>query len=152
MLDAPFVSKINWPHGQLVTVPQAQDLLSKLRFDLSVDLAAAIVARQPEVVQVWFEPNSSANATAGSSPSPLLTLHGSAKIDARSVSWRLADVAAATTKALSPGGRLLVRLHVGVLLDKDGRAFSAALDALVGTLQSHVPGGCFEGWMFVKGG
>lgn len=149
-LDAPFVSKVNWPHGQLVSVPQALDLLSKLRFDLSVDLAASVVERQPAVVQVWFEPNS--NATAGSSPLGLLTLHGSAKLDARSIGWRLADTAAATTKAFGPGGRLLLRLHTGLLFDKDGQAFSAALDALLGSRQPHVPGGTFEGWLMVQGG
>lgn len=149
-LDAPFVSKVNWPHGQLVSVPQALDLLSKLRFDLSVDLAASVVERQPAVVQVWFEPNS--NATAGSSPLGLLTLHGSAKLDARSIGWRLADTVAATTKAFGPGGRLLLRLHTGLLVDKDGQAFSAALDALLGSRQPHVPGGTFEGWLMVQGG
>jgi hypothetical protein len=56
------------------------------------------------------------------------------------------------TKLLVPGGRLLVRLHAGLLLDKDRRAFSAALDALLGAAQPHLPGGVFEGWLFVQAG
>ena len=55
-------------------------------------------------------------------------------------------------KTLATGGRLLVRLHTGLLLDKDKRAFSAALDALLGAPQPHVAGGVFEGWVMVRAG
>lgn len=149
-LDWPFVSRVNWPHGQQVPLPQALDMLGKLEFELSVELAGQTIERQPAVVQVWFEPN--ASATAASSPLPMLTLHGTARLSARTVLWRLTDAAAAATRALGPGGRLLIRLHTGLLQDKDGRAFSAALDALLGTPQPHVPGGTFEGWLFVRAG
>ena len=125
-------------------------MLGKLEFELSVELAGQTIERQPAVVQVWFEPN--ASATAASSPSPLLSLHGTARLSARTVLWRLTDAAAAATRVLVPGGRLLIRLHTGLLQDKDGRAFSAALDALLGTPQPHVPGGTFEGWLLVRAG
>ncbi len=151
-LDFPFVTKVNWPHGQTLQVTQATALLANLRFELSIDLAADVIERQPAVVQVWFESNNTAAGTTGSVPATLAILHGSAKLDPQTIAWRLSDVASSVTKLLAPGGRLLLRLHTGVLLDKDRRAFSAALDALVGDKQPHLPGGVFEGWVMVQPG
>jgi hypothetical protein len=154
VLDWPFVAKISWPHGQTITTAQAVAALGQLRFDISGGtLAADIVKAQPAVVQVWFEPNSQGAATAGGTPSPISSVHGTATLDTKGVSWQTSDAAGNLTKAFATsGGRLLVRLHTGLLLDTNRRACSAALDALVGAPQPHVPGGAFEGWMFVQAG
>ena len=143
VLDWPFVALVNWPHGQTVGLTQVLGLLGNLRFDLSAALADDIVKAQPAVVQVWFEPNNT-NAMA--------FLHGNAKLGAKAITWQMSDAATAVTKVLGSGGRLLIRLHAGVLLDAKRRAFSAALDALVGDAQPHVPGGAFEGWVLVQAG
>ena len=145
MLDWPFVAKVNWPHGQTIPLPAAVALLGNLRFDLSIAMAADVVKAQPAVVQVWFEPN-------GGGPAGIATVHGALKFAASSIIWQASDTAATITRSLVNGGRLLIRLHSGVLLDKDRRAFSAALDALIGAAQPHVPGGVFEGWVMVLAG
>jgi hypothetical protein len=127
-------------------------VLGNLRFELGGTLADDIVKAQPAVVQVWFEPNSAAAATAGGTPTPIATVHGTIALDARTIFWQISDTPSLASRVFLPGGRLLVRLHTGVLLDPQRRAFSAALDALTGSPQPHVPGGTFEGWMFVLAG
>jgi len=152
VLDWPFIAKVNWPHGQTISLPQALSLLGNLRFDLGGSLADDVVKAQPAVVQVWFEPNSSTTNTAGGTPTPIATVHGTITLDAKTIRWQMNDSPSLATRVFVPGGRLLVRLHTGVLLDPGRRAFSAALDALIGSAQPHVPGGTFEGWMFVQPG
>ena len=144
------MAKVNWPHGQTIFLPQAVSLLANLRFDLSLGLAADVLRAQPAVVQVWFEPNTASAVAAVSAA--IATVHGAAKFSPTSINWQTSDPAATLTRLMVNGGRLLVRLHTGVLLDKDRRAFSAALDALIGASQPHVPGGVFEGWVMVQAG
>ena len=93
-----------------------------------------------------------ASATGAVTQATLAVLHGVAKLSASSISWSTTDLAANLNKLLGSGGRLLIRLHTGVLLDKQRRAFSAALDALIGAPQPHLPGGVFEGWVMVTAG
>ena len=152
VLDWPFIGKVNWPHGQTVGLQQALSLLGGLRFDLGGSLADDIVKAQPAVVQVWFEPNSLSTTTAGGTPLPIVTVHGTTTLDAKTIHWQTNDSPSLATKVFGTGGRLLVRVHTGVLLDPKRRAFSAALDALTGSAQPHVPGGAFEGWFFVQQG
>jgi hypothetical protein len=152
VLDWPFVAQVNWPHGQTLNLQQAVGVLGNLNFDLGGSLADDIVKAQPAVVQVWFEPNSSTTTTAGSSPTPIATVHGTTTLDVKTIRWQMNDSPSLVAKVFVPGGRLLVRLHTGLLLDPKRRAFSAALDALTGSAQPHVPGGAFEGWMFIQPG
>jgi len=50
------------------------------------------------------------------------------------------------------GGRILIRIHCGNLLDGNRRVFSAATDALFSAISLRLPGGVLESWFFIKGG
>jgi hypothetical protein len=102
----------------------------------------------PQSVQVWFEPAGGASATAQSAPRQVMTLHGKLSYDLRSLAWELVDDDAVVTRLFVAGGRVIIRVHCGVLGDEDGRAFSSAQTALARWETLPVPGGIFESWFF----
>jgi Collagen triple helix repeat (20 copies) len=151
-LDWPSIVRINWEQAAQLTPANATTLLQRLRIDLSDKLHGDVLQTQPQVVQVWFEPNGAGAATAGSTPVAILVLHGQIKIDTQTINWSLSDTAATATKLLTQAGRILIRVHVSHLFDADGRPFAPSLEVLTGMKYPHVPGGAWESWVFVVAG
>jgi hypothetical protein len=77
-------------------------------------------------------------------------IHGTAKLESNFISWGVTDNATHLIRTLSPGGKILIRVHCGHLFAPDKRPFSAALDAITGIPSLHAPGGVFESWFFVR--
>jgi hypothetical protein len=76
---------------------------------------------------------------------------GRAQVTPQTLTWASSHVANVLLEAFREGGRVLVRIHCGLLYDTKRRPFSAALDAVV-TLESvRLPGGVMETWFFIKG-
>jgi hypothetical protein len=150
-LDWPFIEKTTWPQGASLRAVDAFAQLERVTLSLSARLHPKIQEAQPNVVQVWFEPNPPATATAPSGPLPLLTLHGGQKIGASELNWSISDEKDRTVKALQTQGRVMLRVHCGHLVDDKERSFSSSVDALVGVKSPHLPAGVFEGWFFVVG-
>lgn len=161
--DWPFIQDINWKHGATVGVAEAQGAListNGLVIALSHTLAAAVIQKQPQIVEVWYQTEARgqvAGTTAnilGSSPGTVMVLHGTSKLqaDGRVITWAASDHPQLLQRVLSIGGKILIRVHCGHIFDKDGRPFSSALDVLTGVKTLHVPGGVFESWFFVKAG
>jgi hypothetical protein len=123
-----------------------------VRFDLSSPLNDLILKNQPAVVQVWFEPNSSAAPTNISSAQPIQVLHGQTRFDQTVMLWTLTDNPDVLAKLLSQTGRILIRAHTGLLFDTKEQPFSSSVDALTGLKYPHVPVGVWESWVFVIAG
>jgi hypothetical protein len=87
-----------------------------------------------------------------SSPGSIVVIHGVAKLDTDVIVWSRADNDDLLARVLSSGGRLIIRIHCGHLLDHERRPFSSSLDGVLGSQSPHAPGGVHETWMFVRGG
>jgi hypothetical protein len=146
-----FVSKVSWQHGATVTLPQAQQLLQGLHADLSAPLLADLVTAQPQLMQVWFEPARSA-AGAAQLSAPILVIQGKLVLAAQLLTWTATPTPDGLVGTLAPGGRLIIRIHCGNLLDALKRVFSAATDALFPAVSLRLPGGVLESWFFVRAG
>lgn len=152
-LDWPFIGRVGWQHEARLTVSAAIGLLQQgVRFDLSSPLNDIVLKNQPAVVQVWFEPNSSAAPTNISTPQPIQVLHGQTRFDQLVVLWTLTDNPDVLTRLLSQTGRILIRAHTGLLFDTKELPFSSSVDALTGLKYPHVPVGVWESWVFVIAG
>jgi len=153
-LDWPFITRVSWRQGAQFSLSEAQQMLSRLRINLSSPLNPALLeTNQPQVIQVWFEPDSPPAATVNiRSPQQILVLHGTQKLAFQEIDWGINDSADAVGKVLRQGGRLLIRVHVTHLFDVDKRPFCPALEALTGVNYPHVPGGVWESWVFVVAG
>ncbi|MFM2055975.1 MAG: hypothetical protein RLY71_360 [Pseudomonadota bacterium] len=152
-LDWPFIGRVGWQHEAQLTVGATMALLQQgVRFDLSSPLNDLILKNQPAVVQVWFEPNSSAAPTNISSAQPIQVLHGQTRFDQTVMLWTLTDNPDVLAKLLSQTGRILIRAHTGLLFDTKEQPFSSSVDALTGLKYPHVPVGVWESWVFVIAG
>jgi Collagen triple helix repeat (20 copies) len=158
--DWPFIKGVNWKHGTIMAVADAQNaLVAGLSVAFSQALAAAILEQQPPVVEVWFESELKAllqvttAAISAPSPGPIFVLHGSSKfVNKTQITWTPSDHVQHLQRTLTLGGKILIRIHCGHLFTDDKRPFSSALDAVTGVPTLHVPGGVFESWFFVKAG
>src|SRR5262249_32095269 len=150
-LDFPFIESVNWQQNQTVSVTVAMSLLRPIQIKLSAALGGGTRERNPQAVQVWFEPDR-LDPDTGQRPSlgPIVTLHGNVDLGTSDLTWTATDTVDVLTKDLSRSGRILIRVHCGHLFDGRQQPFSAALDAL-GLKAPHLPGGVFEGWFFVRG-
>jgi len=150
--DWPFIEKTNWPQGEVLVASKALELLRQVQLRLSSRLHARTLEAQPQVVQIWFEPQTVQQATTGAAPlapSPVIALHGIAKMTPDEIQWSLQDDAERVTTLLANAGRVMLRVHCGHLIDEQVRAFSSVPDALTEVRSPHLPGGVFEGWFFV---
>ena len=146
-LDSPFIARCNWPQDQRLTVAQAITLLERIRLDLSSALLPEVQDRQPQVVQLWFEPApAQASGGPGTQPGPLMVIHGEAKLSPERIDWSASDDRERLQALLGSSGRLLLRVHCGFLADLEKRPFSASLLALTGFEAPRVPAGVFEAW------
>ncbi len=149
-LDAPFIARCNWPQDQRLTVSQAIVLLERIRLDLSAPLLPDVQDRQPQVVQLWFEPAPLlASGAPGNQPAPLMVVHGEAKLSPQRIDWSTSDDRERLQALLGSSGRLLLRVHCGFLADVEKRPFSASLVALTGFDQPQVAAGVFEAWCHI---
>ena len=137
-----------------LNIDQAIRHLRELQIGLSHALDAAVLERQPQVVEVWLamEARTVTGNTTLSSPGSIVVIHGVAKLDTDVIVWSRADNDDLLARVLSSGGRLIIRIHCGHLLDHERRPFSSSLDGVLGSQSPHAPGGVHETWMFVRGG
>jgi len=142
---------VSWQHGATVDPATAAKLLLALRGTLSGPLLPELLDAQPQLLQVWFEPLQELDQTAPGTPA-LKVVNGQLKLSSQTFAWAATLAAAVLTRALVAGGRVLIRIHCGNLIDTKKRAFSAATDALFDAESLHLPGGALESWFFVKPG
>jgi hypothetical protein len=143
-----FISEISWPHEGRARAVDAVGLLRGIKIGFSKPFHPTIRELSPQAVQVWIEPLVSANATTPSGPATIFALHGRLQYDVQTLVWTLTDDDTLVARVLRTGGRIMIRVHCGVIGDVDGRAFSAAQNALARWATLPVPGGIFESWFF----
>jgi hypothetical protein len=146
---------VSWKHGVTLAISDALTAIRQVTITPSQAVNATAPTSSSQVVQIWFEPDPAptpAGAVAALAPSTIFTIHGTAVLNTAGLVWSRKDDDAILTKVFVNGGRVLIRLHCGMLISTDGRNFSAALDTLTQQASPHVPGGVFESWFFVKGG
>jgi hypothetical protein len=134
-----------------VTVPEAASTLRELQIRPSSPIHEQVARTQPQVVQVWFEPDVAATP-APVPTTPQLAILGGTKIGSDQITWAAA-AAGTLPQALSVGGRVQIRVHCGHLIDANLRVFSGSADAATGFDSGVRPaGGIFESWFFVRRG
>jgi hypothetical protein len=143
---------VSWSHGATLAAPQAVQLLQGLKCDLSRALLADLVTAQPQLMQVWFEPARNPTPTNTAPPSSLMTIDGKLLLAPQTLTWAITQTPELLQRTLIAGGRVLIRIHCGNLLDAQKRVFSAATDALFQAVSLRLPGGVLESWFFVKAG
>jgi hypothetical protein len=143
-----FVSDIGWPHDGRVRAADAMGLLRGIKVGFSKPFHPLVRERSPQAVQIWLEPAGAVSNTAQSSPRQILAFHGKLGYDVQSLVWSLTDDETAVLRLLQAGGRVMIRIHCGVLGDVDSRAFSSAAIVLARWETLPVPGGIFESWFF----
>ena len=152
LADWPFIEKSNWPQGQTLTTAQALSLLKQVEMSCSAPLLPRVIELAPQVVQIWLEPATTlrtANGALVNTPGPLVALHGVTRLAARAVVWNFSDDVERLTAVLNTGGRLMLRVHCGHLIDEKERALSSSLDGLLGTRSPRLPAGVLEAWVFL---
>jgi hypothetical protein len=148
--DWGLIRKISWPHDAPITVAQASSLLQGgLQVTLSRSLDQGQQATPPACFEVWFQPDPTGITGAPDTPLPIVSLFGRLKVTPQTITWTPAFSAEAL-KATVRAGRLLVRVHCGVLIDTKQRQFSATLTAVLGVNGLVLSGGVFESWFFVR--
>jgi hypothetical protein len=155
----PFIKSVSWKQANTLSLQETLATLGGMRIALSEPLLPAILEQQPQVVEVWFEsdlrlalPGVVIAQITAPSPGLMMVIHGTAKFSGNLITWSVSDHPKHLTRTLTPGGKLLIRVHCGHLFAADKRPFSAALDAVTAIPSLHAPGGVFESWFFVKGG
>jgi hypothetical protein len=148
--DWGVIRRINWPHDQIISLGEASALLQGgLQVTLSRSLDVTQQQAIPAVFEVWFQADPTAAQTAPANPLPILSLFGVLRVTPQTISWipiMNADILKATLRP----GRLLVRVHCGVLIDAKQRQFSSTLAAILGITGVTLPGGVFESWFFMR--
>jgi hypothetical protein len=150
--DWGFIRAVSWPHGRIVSSDQAISELKGLRTRLSKSILPELVEQPLQLMQVWYEP-APIDPTGGQrppSPVAILTLVGTFTMTPQTTSWSTVHAPGDLLKLFSSPGRLLIRIHMGLLMDVNKRQFSASLEALLGATSVRVPGGVFESWFFIK--
>jgi hypothetical protein len=149
-IDLPFIGKVNWKQAAQLQASQAVELLKDLQFDLAGKLHQKVLEEQPQVVQVWYEPDNPPSSTSPAAPLPISVVHGTAKLADQVINWTFGDNPDVTVKAFGASGRLLIRVHTSHLFDGDARPFASSLEALTGIAYPHAAGGTWESWVFVR--
>jgi hypothetical protein len=145
---------VSWEQGQRENLDRTLALLREAQISLSKEVHTRIADTQPACVQVWYEPEArivTGNATVRI-PAGILNLHLNVKVDRDLLVFSVADGEAQLREIMRQGGRILIRIHCGHLLDSEERPFSASLDGIMGTTSPHAPGGVHETWFFVSAG
>jgi hypothetical protein len=143
---------VSWPHDGTVTFDEALGLLQTLKVRLSRSLDPRLQEKPPEAMQVWFEPRPPVNPASNTVglPLPILALVGDLTVTPQTLGWATRHTPEELERTVSLGGRVLVRIHCGYLIDNRGRPFSASVDALTGVESLTLPGGVFESWFLIR--
>jgi hypothetical protein len=152
LAEWPFIEKSNWPQGQTLTTAQAVGLLKQVELNTSTPLLPRVIELAPQVVQVWVEPATTLRTPTGAlvnTPGPLVALHGVTRLAPRAALWNSSDDTERLTAVLNTGGRVMLRVHCGHLIDEKERALSSSLDGLLGTRSPRLPAGVLEAWFFL---
>lgn len=149
--DWPQVLEINWPHGAILPLDNAFEMLSELMVQLSMPLHRDSIDPAGMAVQVWFEPMTT-DARNGPTAQTIFSLPGKGGGDGDRIFWATTTNFDALAEIMRTGGRLMLRLHCGALMAEDGRAYSASLQNVTGAKSLPVPGGVLESWFFVQEG
>ena len=136
--------------GASVNFNQAQTLLGQLRLDLSGTLEGRTLQAQPQLVQVWFVPNT---PVASAPTTAVQVIHGTSKLDTTGITWSTTETPTQLRTMLINGGQVLLRVHCGHMFDTKDRPVSASLNAVT-PLPNKEPvyGGVWEAWFFVIAG
>jgi hypothetical protein len=141
------ITDIGWPHDGRMRAADAVGLLHGIKIAFSKPFHPLVRETSPQAMQVWFEPGA-VSSTAQSTPRQIMAFHGKLSYDIQTLVWGMIDDDATVNRLLVVGGRVMIRVHCGVIGDEDGRAFSAAQNVLVRWATLPVPGGIFESWFF----
>jgi hypothetical protein len=150
-LDVTMVGSVPWKQGDSIGMPEGLKFLTNpivVTFTNTLLVDTALPVQQ--AVEVWVH-QSTINAQAV--PPPIIALHGNVGIAANTVTWTPSDAATSARLLIGAGGRVMIRIHCGLIYDKAKRPVSACLNAIAAFKNPiPVPGGVFESWFFVKAG
>src|SRR6267142_2423032 len=149
--DWPFIKSVSWKQANILSLQETQATLGGIRIALSQPLLPATIEQPPKVVEVWFEsdlrlalPGVVIAQILAPAPGLMMVIHGTAKFTANLITWSVSDHPAHLIRTLTPGGKILIRIHCGHLFAADKRPFSAALDAITAIPSLHAPGGVLD--------
>lgn len=155
-LEWGVVRAISWTHDARVTVPDALSILKEIKVTFSKRFHAETRNAAPLALQVWVEPQigNPTNPTSAAAPDPtqIVTLQGQIEYGTNALVWITTHTENGLLRVLIPGGRILIRIHCGLLGDTDKRMFSGSPRALVDWESLPLPGGVFESWFYVSRG
>jgi hypothetical protein len=104
-----------------VTLAQAIGFFQAgLQVTLSRSLDVSQQQSAPQAVEVWFEPDPTGVTTAAPVPLPIVSIFGSLKVTPQTITW-IPNLPPSSFDAILRHGRLLVRIHCGVLIDAKQR-------------------------------
>lgn len=143
------IVKISWPHDTTVSAAQALTILATLQMSLSRALNGSQIQIAPNVVEVWFEPDPGTAAASAPLPLPIVSIFGTLKLSAQTITWA-SLIPAKQLETVLRQGRVLIRVHCGALIDAKQRQFSGTLTGILGFTGLILPGGVFESWFLIK--
>lgn len=147
--DWGVVKRVSWPHDQTLTVSSATTLLRQgLQLTLSRSVDTSQQEKPPNIIEVWFQSNPSATPIASDTPLPIVSMFGTLKVTPQTIVWTPVTSAEGFKSMMRPG-RVLIRVHIGALIDAKKRQFSATLAPLLGFEGLVLSGGVFESWFLV---
>lgn len=151
--DWPMIEAVSWPPGRVLAPGEAAAAVIKGSIRLSAPLHGRTLEQQPGVVQIWFEVGTPAGVDGRTvaNPGSVLSLPVAVRLNGSEVLWNALVDPGQLTEIFSRGGRILIRVHCGHLLDERERPFSASLDGVLGTSSPRAPGGVHESWFFARG-
>ncbi|HEY9228689.1 MAG TPA: hypothetical protein VIP11_18685, partial [Gemmatimonadaceae bacterium] len=146
------IKRVNWPHDQTISVSAATTLLrGGLQLTLSRSIDTSQQSEPPNLMEVWFQPNPSLTPGVPDTPLPIVSIFGTLKATPQTITWTPLPSADAFKLTMRPG-RLLIRAHVGTLIDAKKRQFSATLTPILGFEGLVLSGGVFESWFLIGSG
>jgi hypothetical protein len=144
------VRKTNWTNDSTLTASAAASLLrGGLQFNLSRSIIAAQQQQPPNLIEVWFQPDPTGTTAGPDTPLPMVSIFGSVKVTPQTIQW-IPNTSPEGFKLMMRSGRVLIRAHMGTLLDAKSRQFSGTLTAVLGVEGLVLPGGVFESWFLVR--
>jgi hypothetical protein len=131
-------------------IPAATTLIRDgLKLNVSRSIDTSQQAEPPNIVEVWFQPNPSLTPTGPDTPLRIVSIFGTLKFTPQTITWTPTTSAEGIKATLRPG-RVLIRVHVGALIDAKRRQFSATLAPLLNFEGLVLSGGVFESWFFIR--
>ena len=150
--NAPRIVDVSWPHGRTLDPGTADRVLETLVVTLSRPLHRSLQEPVPLAIQVWLEPDSVdpefGGALGPAGPWALYAFRGKIGTQSNQLFWQM-DQAQRGVLEINPG-RIMIRVHCGLLFDDQRDVFSGTTELLVQRPVPAIPGGVFESWFFVR--